>query len=92
MADMIALELNSVTRIHNEIHSLMVKCQLHIIIQNFVFPCIMSLITNHEFSCLGAMRCISNTVTTYSYVGHSTVHSGTWNSTNNALNSLQNKD
>ena len=40
MAGMIALELNSVTRIHDEcirFLSLMVKCQLHIIMQNFCF-------------------------------------------------------
>ena len=84
MAGMIALELNSVTRIHNQISFSDGEMPATHHNPEFCFssyydkPCI-------EFSCLGAMRCISNTVTTYSYVGHSTVHSGTWNSTNNAL-------
>ena len=52
MASMIALELNSVTRIHNEyirFLSLMVKCQLHIIIFTYNKSCI--------FTSLSAMRC-----------------------------------
>ena len=73
MASMIALELNSVTKIHNDcirFHSLMVKCQLHIIIQNFFFHSNSYYVTyNKSFlsslNSLSAMRCISNTVTSY---------------------------
>ena len=49
IAGMIALELNSVTRIHNEISFSDGEMPVthHRLIQNFVFPRIMSLITNH---------------------------------------------
>ena len=57
MVSMIARELNSVTRIHNEcirFHSLMVKQQLHIIIQKFVFHSKSNYVTYNK-SCLGSL-------------------------------------